>query len=195
MRIDGRRLDQARQTRIQPGILATAEGSALIESGHTKIICAATVEDRVPRFLRGTARGWVHCRIRHASAFDIHPEATRGIEGPPVRADVRNPTADRPLPAGGGRLETPWREDHHRGLRRASGRRRHAHRLSHGRLGCNGHRHSAVAGVRSDRAQPDPALRGGDQRGNCRWHAHARSLLRGGFASRGRHECRDDLCR
>ena len=58
-RIDGRRLDQGRQTRIQPGILASAEGSALIETGHTKVICAATVEDTVPRFLRGTGRGWV----------------------------------------------------------------------------------------------------------------------------------------
>ena len=58
-RIDGRRLDQGRQARIQPGILASAEGSALIETGHTKVICAATVEDTVPRFLRGTGRGWV----------------------------------------------------------------------------------------------------------------------------------------
>ncbi len=59
MRVDGRRPDQARQTRIQPGILATAEGSALIEVGNTKVICAATVEDSVPRFLRGSGRGWV----------------------------------------------------------------------------------------------------------------------------------------
>ncbi len=59
MRVDGRRPDQARQTRIQPGILATAEGSALIEVGHTKVICAATVEDSVPRFLRGSGKGWI----------------------------------------------------------------------------------------------------------------------------------------
>lgn len=59
MRTDGRRTDQARQTRIQPGVLATAEGSALIEVGHTKVICAATVDDTVPSFLRGSRRGWV----------------------------------------------------------------------------------------------------------------------------------------
>ncbi len=59
MRFDGRRPDQARQTRIQPGILATAEGSALIEAGNTKVICAATVEDSVPRFLKGSGRGWI----------------------------------------------------------------------------------------------------------------------------------------
>ena len=59
MRIDGRRPDQARQTRIQPGILATAEGSALIEVGNTKVICTATVDDSVPHFLRGSGRGWI----------------------------------------------------------------------------------------------------------------------------------------
>lgn len=59
MRIDGRTPEQPRQTRIQPGILATAEGSALIEAGNTKVICSATVENRVPTFLRGAGRGWV----------------------------------------------------------------------------------------------------------------------------------------
>ncbi|MXY69601.1 MAG: ribonuclease PH [Acidobacteriia bacterium] len=59
MRIDGRRPEQPRQTRIQPGILTTAEGSALIEAGNTKVICSATVENRVPAFLRGAGRGWV----------------------------------------------------------------------------------------------------------------------------------------
>ena len=59
MRIDGRTPQQPRQTRIQPDILATAEGSALIEAGNTKVICTATVENKVPPFLRGAGRGWV----------------------------------------------------------------------------------------------------------------------------------------
>lgn len=59
MRIDGRTPRQPRQTRIQPDILATAEGSALIEAGNTKVICTATVENKVPPFLRGAGRGWV----------------------------------------------------------------------------------------------------------------------------------------
>jgi ribonuclease PH len=58
-RIDNRALDQLRQTRITPNFLPYAEGSALIEVGGTKVICAATVEERVPPFLRNKGTGWV----------------------------------------------------------------------------------------------------------------------------------------
>jgi ribonuclease PH len=58
-RIDGRTKDAPRQVRITPGYLDFAEGSALIESGQTKVICAATIEERVPGFLRGSKSGWV----------------------------------------------------------------------------------------------------------------------------------------
>lgn len=58
-RIDNRALDQLRETRITPNFLPYAEGSALIEVGNTKVICAATVEERVPPFLRNKGTGWV----------------------------------------------------------------------------------------------------------------------------------------
>lgn len=58
-RIDGRALDQLRETKITPNFLPHAEGSALIEVGGTKIICAATVEEKVPPFLRNKGIGWV----------------------------------------------------------------------------------------------------------------------------------------
>jgi ribonuclease PH len=58
-RIDSRALDQLRETRITPNFLPYAEGSALIETGGTKVICAATVEERVPPFLRNKGVGWV----------------------------------------------------------------------------------------------------------------------------------------
>ena len=58
-RIDGRRVDQLRETRIIPGFQSFAEGSALIEMGQTKVICSASVEERVPPWLRGRGRGWV----------------------------------------------------------------------------------------------------------------------------------------
>ena len=58
-RADGRAADELRPTSITPGAQAFAEGSALIESGMTRVLCAVSVEDKVPRFLRGTGRGWV----------------------------------------------------------------------------------------------------------------------------------------
>jgi ribonuclease PH len=59
LRPDGRQPDQMRQVRITPGYLAHAEGSALIELGQTIVLCAVSVEDRLPPFLRGSGSGWV----------------------------------------------------------------------------------------------------------------------------------------
>jgi len=58
-RPDSRAYDQIRATKITPNISPYAEGSALIEVGGTKVICTATVEDRVPMFLRNKGLGWV----------------------------------------------------------------------------------------------------------------------------------------
>ncbi|MBC7911484.1 MAG: ribonuclease PH [Pyrinomonadaceae bacterium] len=58
-RSDGRGADELREVRLTPGYLPHAEGSALIEMGRTRVICAASVEERVPPFLRGKGQGWV----------------------------------------------------------------------------------------------------------------------------------------
>ena len=58
-RKDKRAADQPRNMKITPNISPYAEGSALIEVGNTKVICTATVEDRVPPFLRNKGTGWV----------------------------------------------------------------------------------------------------------------------------------------
>ncbi len=58
-RVDGRRWDEPRKTVIIPGYQEFAEGSALITMGRTKVLCAATIEERVPPFLRGEGKGWV----------------------------------------------------------------------------------------------------------------------------------------
>ena len=58
-RLDKRSLDQLRNTKITPNISPYAEGSALIEVGGTKVICTASVEDRVPMFLRNKGTGWI----------------------------------------------------------------------------------------------------------------------------------------
>jgi ribonuclease PH len=59
LRVDGRRPDQLRPTKITPDYLVTAEGSVLIEAGNTRVLCTATIEDSVPGFLRGSSKGWV----------------------------------------------------------------------------------------------------------------------------------------
>ncbi|NPA15041.1 MAG: ribonuclease PH [Deferribacteres bacterium] len=59
MRPDGRAPDKLRRVRIIRGYIKHAEGSVLIEVGDTKVICTASVEEKVPPFLKGTGSGWV----------------------------------------------------------------------------------------------------------------------------------------
>ena len=58
-RTDGRAPNELRPVKITPGFLTYAEGSVLIEMGNTRVICAASLEDRVPPFLRNTGQGWL----------------------------------------------------------------------------------------------------------------------------------------
>jgi ribonuclease PH len=59
MRIDNRQLEAMRPAEIVTGYLLTAEGSVLMKLGHTQVLCAATIEDTVPPFLRNSGKGWV----------------------------------------------------------------------------------------------------------------------------------------
>ena len=70
MRSDQRPANQLRSTTITPNYLPNAEGSVLIEAGRTKVICTASVEDRVPPFLRNTGKGWV------TAEYGMLPRAT-----------------------------------------------------------------------------------------------------------------------
>jgi ribonuclease PH len=70
MRPDNRAPDQMRPVEITTGYLQTAEGSALIAVGNTRVLCAATVEDSVPQFLRGSGKGWV------TAEYSMLPRAT-----------------------------------------------------------------------------------------------------------------------
>lgn len=58
-RIDGRSNDELRLTTLTPGFQEFAEGSVLVEAGKTRVACAASIEERVPAFLRGQGKGWV----------------------------------------------------------------------------------------------------------------------------------------
>ena len=58
-RTDGRAYNELRPVQITPGFLSYAEGSVLIEMGSTRVVCAASLEDRVPPFLRNSGQGWL----------------------------------------------------------------------------------------------------------------------------------------
>src|SRR3982751_1938158 len=83
-RSDGRSASQLRPTTITPGFLAHAEGSVLIEVGRTRVICTASVEDRVPPFLRNSGKGWVTAEygmLPRATSTRTQREATAGKVG------------------------------------------------------------------------------------------------------------------
>jgi ribonuclease PH len=70
MRIDRREPNQLRPLKITPEYLLTAEGSVLIEAGNTRVLCAASIEETVPGFLRGSGKGWV------TAEYSMLPRAT-----------------------------------------------------------------------------------------------------------------------
>jgi ribonuclease PH len=83
-RTDSRGADQLRPIRLTPDATMHAEGSVLIEVGRTKVICTASVEDRVPPFLRGSGKGWVTAEygmLPRATATRTQREATAGKVG------------------------------------------------------------------------------------------------------------------
>jgi ribonuclease PH len=83
-RTDGRAADQLRPTTITPNFLVHAEGSVLIEVGRTRVVCAASVEDRVPPFLRNTGKGWVTAEygmLPRATTTRTQREASAGKVG------------------------------------------------------------------------------------------------------------------
>ena len=70
IRNDGRRWDELRPVRISTGCQMSAEGSAMIEMGDTAVLCAASVEEQVPGWMRGRGSGWV------TAEYDMLPRAT-----------------------------------------------------------------------------------------------------------------------
>ena len=84
MRSDARADDAIRTVQLTPGFLMHAEGSVLIDVGRTRVICAASVEDRVPPFLRGTGKGWVTAEygmLPRATSTRTQREASAGKVG------------------------------------------------------------------------------------------------------------------
>lgn len=70
MRPDGRKNDELRKVQVTRNFIKTAEGSALIEVGNTRVICTSSIEEKVPPFLRDQKRGWV------TAEYGMLPRAT-----------------------------------------------------------------------------------------------------------------------
>src|SRR6266508_1502301 len=84
MRSDKRPARQLRERKITPNFLEHAEGSVLIEAGRTRVICTASVEDRVPPFLRNSGKGWVTAEygmLPRATSTRTQREASSGKVG------------------------------------------------------------------------------------------------------------------
>lgn len=83
-RHSGRALDELRSLKITRGFLDTADGSVLMETGLTKVLCTATLEDRVPAFLQGSGRGWLtaeYAMLPRSSRRRVKREAAIGRIG------------------------------------------------------------------------------------------------------------------
>src|SRR5882724_2700473 len=84
MRSDQRPANELRATTLTPHYLMHAEGSVLIDAGRTRVICAASVEDRVPPFLRNSGKGWVTAEygmLPRATSTRTQREASAGKVG------------------------------------------------------------------------------------------------------------------
>jgi len=84
MRLDGRAPEEMRPVRMTRNFLKHPEGSVLIEVGNTKVICTATVEERVPPFMRGQGKGWVTAEygmLPRATSMRNQRESTKGRPG------------------------------------------------------------------------------------------------------------------
>jgi len=112
MRPSGRTQDEMRVISIETGVTKHAEGSCLIRCGDTHVLCTASVEDRVPPWMRNSGLGWV------TAEYGMLPRAT----GSRTR---REATAGKQ----GGRTQE---------IQRLIGRSLRAWRLDHRRLGCAG---------------------------------------------------------
>ena len=84
MRPSARRPDELRSVRFTRGYTSHAEGSVLVEFGDTRVLCTASVEDKVPPFLKGQGRGWVTAEygmLPRATSERTPREAARGRQG------------------------------------------------------------------------------------------------------------------
>ena len=134
MRPSGREADEIRSVRFTPDFTRHAEGSVLAEFGDTRVLCTASVEDRVPVWMRGKGSGWV------TGEYGMLPRSTHTRIGArsgarqTERQDPGDRAIDRPFPSGDYRSRGAGRAHGDARLRCAPGRWWHAHGVDQRRL-------------------------------------------------------------
>jgi len=84
MRPSGRKLNEMRSVKIETEVTKHAEGSCLIKMGDTHVLCTATIEDRVPSFIKGSGLGWVTAEygmLPRSTSSRMRRESTAGKQG------------------------------------------------------------------------------------------------------------------
>ena len=97
MRPSRRQPDELRAVSLERGVVKYAEGSCFVKFGDTHVLVTATLEDRLPPWLKGQGARLGHGRIRHAAARHLRAHAPRGLRRQAERPHHRNPAADRAL--------------------------------------------------------------------------------------------------
>ena len=182
-RPDGRTADQLRPVTITRNWLDHAEGSVLVEFGRTRVLCAASVTEGVPRWRKGSGLGWVtaeYAMLPRATHTRSDRESVKGRIG--GRTHEISRLIGRSLRASID-LAALGREQHRHRLRRPAGRRRHPHRGDHRRLR-RARRRRLVARrpQEAGQADRDRAVGRRGQRRRRRRRAAAGPRLRGGRA-------------
>ena len=111
-RIDGRQPDQLRPVKITRNFIQHAEGSVLIEVGGSKVICTATIEDKVPIWLRGSGQGWITAEYASASPGNTPKEHPGSSKRKTDRTFPGDSTPCRPVSAFGGQSDGVRGENH-----------------------------------------------------------------------------------
>ncbi len=116
LRSDGRAPGERRPASFERDFTAFAAGSVLVTTGRTKVLCTASLEDRVPPWMRGSGKGWVtaeYSLLPGSSAERIGREAAKGRQSGQNPGDT---AADRQVASGGDGSRRRRREPDHRGL-------------------------------------------------------------------------------
>ncbi len=178
---------------IEPGFVRTATGSALISVGETRVICTASVQESVPRWLTGAGRGWVTAEYGMLPASTGERKQRDVTQGPARRPHGRDPAADRPLAARG--RSTSRRSASARSTSTATCSRPTAGRAAPRSPAAWSRCASPARGCSTEGTLEQLAAHGHGRRRvvrDRRWRAAARSRLLRGLDRRGRRERRDD---